>query len=146
MSQSEELQPLAQTFHMSVSFFQDRVAWPAVRQPQHLSCSTPPNHAHAISVISLLISLTATVLLLDIAAAAAASPPVSCPGGRQKDFVDTERSLGRSSPEQISALVGYAGGQVRGGGQGSAGHVAGGPIRRLLAPGTGPRCPEVYIP
>lgn len=34
-------------------------------------------------------------------------------GGRQKDFVDTEKSLGRVEPAQISALVGYAGGQVR---------------------------------
>lgn len=34
-------------------------------------------------------------------------------GGRQKDFVDTEKSLGRTDPAQISALVGYAGGQVR---------------------------------
>lgn len=33
-------------------------------------------------------------------------------GGRQKDFVDTEKSLGRTDPAQISALVGYAGGQV----------------------------------
>lgn len=34
-------------------------------------------------------------------------------GGRQKDFVDTEKALGRTDPAQISALVGYAGGQVR---------------------------------
>jgi hypothetical protein len=34
-------------------------------------------------------------------------------GGRQKDFVDTEKSLGRVEPAQISAIVGYAGGQVR---------------------------------
>lgn len=34
-------------------------------------------------------------------------------GGRQKDFVDTEKSLGRIEPAQISAIVGYAGGQVR---------------------------------
>lgn len=33
-------------------------------------------------------------------------------GGRQKEFVDTEKSLGRTDPAQISALVGYAGGQV----------------------------------
>lgn len=33
-------------------------------------------------------------------------------GGRQKDFVETEKSLGRTDPAQISALVGYAGGQV----------------------------------
>lgn len=30
--------------------------------------------------------------------------------GRQKDFVDTEKALGRTSPTQISSLVGYAGG------------------------------------
>ena len=38
-----------------------------------------------------------------------------CPdatGGRQKDFVDAERALGRTDPAQISSLVGYAGGQV----------------------------------
>lgn len=34
-------------------------------------------------------------------------------GGRQKDFVETEKTLGRTDPAQISALVGYAGGQVR---------------------------------
>lgn len=42
-------------------------------------------------------------------------------GGRQKDFVETEKSLGRTDPAQISALVGYAGGQV-GAWHGMAGH------------------------
>eukprot|EP00882_Tetradesmus_deserticola_P025245 GHRQ01027712.1.p1 GENE.GHRQ01027712.1~~GHRQ01027712.1.p1 ORF type:complete len:175 (+),score=80.37 GHRQ01027712.1:84-608(+) len=37
-----------------------------------------------------------------------------CFWGRQKDFVDTEQRLGRTSPADISALVGYAGGQKAG--------------------------------
>lgn len=37
-----------------------------------------------------------------------------CFWGRQKDFVDAEKSMGRSA-EQISSVVGYAGGRVQGG-------------------------------
>ncbi|WIA37212.1 hypothetical protein OEZ86_014164 [Tetradesmus obliquus] len=37
-----------------------------------------------------------------------------CFWGRQKDFVDTELRLGRTSPADISALVGYAGGKATG--------------------------------
>ena len=33
-----------------------------------------------------------------------------CFWGRQKDFVDTEKKLGRR-PEEISAVAGYAGGR-----------------------------------
>lgn len=33
-----------------------------------------------------------------------------CNRGRQKEFVDTEKSMGRTSPAEISSLVGYAGG------------------------------------
>jgi hypothetical protein len=36
-----------------------------------------------------------------------------CFWGRQKDFVDAEKSLGRS-PDQISSVVGYAGGRAQG--------------------------------
>ena len=36
-----------------------------------------------------------------------------CFWGRQKDFVDAEKALGRS-PEQISSVVGYAGGREQG--------------------------------
>jgi hypothetical protein len=41
-----------------------------------------------------------------------APPRPAPPGGRQKDFVDAEQALGRTTPADISALVGYAGGQV----------------------------------
>lgn len=34
--------------------------------------------------------------------------------GRQKDFVDTEKALGRTDPAAISSLVGYAGGRQTG--------------------------------
>jgi hypothetical protein len=37
-----------------------------------------------------------------------------CFWGRQKDFVDVEKSLGRS-PDKVSAIVGYAGGRKTGG-------------------------------
>lgn len=37
-----------------------------------------------------------------------------CFWGRQKDFVDVEKSLGRS-PDKVSAIVGYAGGWKTGG-------------------------------
>jgi hypothetical protein len=33
------------------------------------------------------------------------------PRGRQKDFVDAEKALGRTSPADISSLVGYAAGK-----------------------------------
>lgn len=36
--------------------------------------------------------------------------PLYCCRGRQKDFVDVERAMGRTDPAAISALVGYAGG------------------------------------
>jgi len=36
-----------------------------------------------------------------------------CFWGRQKEFVDTEKKLGRA-PEQVSAVVGYAGGKQAG--------------------------------
>lgn len=36
-----------------------------------------------------------------------------CFWGRQKDFVDAETALGRA-PEQVTAVVGYAGGKARG--------------------------------
>ena len=40
--------------------------------------------------------------------------PLIPPRGRQKDFIDTEKSLGRLSPETMSAVVGYAGGRAAG--------------------------------
>ncbi len=36
-----------------------------------------------------------------------------CFWGRQKEFVDTEKKLGRA-PDQVSAVVGYAGGKQAG--------------------------------
>lgn len=52
-------------------------------------------------------------------ARAAAAPEAvyfgnGCFWGRQKDFVDTERSLGRVDPAEISSVVGYAGGAREG--------------------------------
>jgi hypothetical protein len=38
----------------------------------------------------------------------------TCCRGRQKDFIDTEKALGRSQPSDMSALVGYAGGTAAG--------------------------------
>ncbi|GBF95248.1 peptide methionine sulphoxide reductase [Raphidocelis subcapitata] len=37
-----------------------------------------------------------------------------CFWGRQREFVEAEKALGRTSPDQISALVGYAGGAQAG--------------------------------
>lgn len=37
-----------------------------------------------------------------------------CFWGRQKDFVDVEKTLGRT-PDKVSAVVGYAGGRQTGG-------------------------------
>jgi hypothetical protein len=44
------------------------------------------------------------------------NPPAVCAAcrGRQKDFIDTEKALGRSQPADMSALVGYAGGTAAG--------------------------------
>eukprot|EP00878_Enallax_costatus_P014352 GHUV01015012.1.p2 GENE.GHUV01015012.1~~GHUV01015012.1.p2 ORF type:complete len:184 (+),score=61.47 GHUV01015012.1:115-666(+) len=52
------------------------------------------------------------------ASSSAAVPTVyfgnGCFWGRQKDFVDTEKALGRTDPAVISSLVGYAGGRQTG--------------------------------
>ena len=54
-----------------------------------------------------------------VASAASGAPQTvyfgnGCFWGRQKDFVDVEKSLGRS-PDKVSAIVGYAGGRKTGG-------------------------------
>eukprot|EP00879_Flechtneria_rotunda_P005275 GHRR01005561.1.p1 GENE.GHRR01005561.1~~GHRR01005561.1.p1 ORF type:complete len:301 (+),score=93.10 GHRR01005561.1:176-1078(+) len=64
-------------------------------------------------------ALAAAVLTSPLTAAAAESVPTvyfgnGCFWGRQKDFVDTEKALGRTNPAAISALVGYAGGKQAG--------------------------------
>ena len=56
--------------------------------------------------------------VLDAASAPSAAPQTvyfgnGCFWGRQKEFVDTEKKLGRA-PEQVSAVVGYAGGKRSG--------------------------------
>lgn len=41
-------------------------------------------------------------------------PGNGCFWGRQKDFVDVERESLKRAPEQVSAVVGYAGGRQTG--------------------------------
>ena len=73
-----------------------------------LLCSSPCTAARAIEQRS---------SVQQAASSSSAPMPVyfgnGCFWGRQKDYVDQERAMGRR-PEQVSAVVGYAGGKQQG--------------------------------
>mmetsp|Transcript_19264 Transcript_19264/g.58164 ORF Transcript_19264/g.58164 Transcript_19264/m.58164 type:complete len:324 (-) Transcript_19264:298-1269(-) len=81
-----------------------------------------PRHAAAEEAASAVDGLAGAAITAaaDVASSAAAAPPQTvyfgngCFWGRQKDFVDVERESLKRAPEQVSAVVGYAGGRQTG--------------------------------
>ncbi|KAI8473868.1 MAG: hypothetical protein J3K34DRAFT_409441 [Monoraphidium minutum] len=81
----------------------------------------PATRALSSALLAASLFVTPAAALADEAPVAGSKAPADtvyfgngCFWGRQKDFVEAEKALGRTSPDQISSLVGYAAGKKAG--------------------------------